>query len=705
LSSHKTPFLDQKTAYEAYEESRKWLRRYFDPCDEFERIARGRPSTKISPELPKVTDQTTASIIQESPKRVVQQEPSVLIECKDYPEYAKMADIEVRDTIIPFTRAQGNYLQKSWNMVGKAATYGRATSYRFLTQYNGRMTVDFVIPYVKDVLTEKGKVFAADSNISFMRSWYQQRDLKAIINKERIFKEKNPKYVSDWDLKALSQFMEAGASQKPGDLQTPAEKEKGGDSGGYEVIHAFQKGAGGEFYSFAPRFDNGKPLRTKVNKDPRGNIPLDHLYCNIDLSNPLGRGQVESAGGIQNLMDQQLQMYQFMSALMQQPPIIKYGQMSKNTPMMPNAVWDGGNNRQTNGIEVVKFDNTQIANFTNNAQFLQSKIFALNNTQDTSIGADNGVAGQSKTQAGVQATQAKLGVSDNYVRKMYEGWVSDDLETAINMLFSEVTSDRAITLKPEDIKDVMKTPAAQYMVEQNKLKIPYSKMKDVVLSLEVNPNSSEVKEDTDNVEKLTEVYQLLAQDPTMQDKKEKLLKVLITEIGAEGTEELFPEEELDENGQPAGQQEQKQPQMTPDMVQQMVMEIVDAKMAEKPQESDEEKLIKSFGIKFADLPDDTKRDLIGMLDIKADDQFPDAHKRDLDTLTAFDKAEDMEYKKEQDQLSSEQTQAQQDHTMNKDMAAQQQAQAQQEHSQKLDVFNATKPPEPKVAKEPVGAAK
>jgi hypothetical protein len=391
----KTPFIDQSSAVQAYEESKKWLRIYFEPLDEFERLARNRPSPKIDPSLPKVTDGTLAAIVQEQPKRIVQQTPTGLIECKDYAEYAKLADIELRDCLIPSYSRQGNMLQKSWNMIGKAMTYGRSTSYTFYTSTNGQLHTDFVIPYIKDVLDEKGKVFAGDNNVRFLRSWYQKRDIQAIIQQEKALKEKDPKYVTDWDLQGLADWLEAGSSEKPSDQQTPAEKEKGGDNGGFEMIHAFQVGIGAEQYSFAPRFNGGKPLRTKISKDPRGKLPLDDLYCNIDLSNPLGRGQVELSGGVQNLMDQQMQMYQYTSTLMQAPPAIVFGNVNKaSMKMMPNAVWDGGSSPQ-NRIEFLKVDNTQIANFPQNYGLLKSQILNLNSSQDHSISADSGNPAQS----------------------------------------------------------------------------------------------------------------------------------------------------------------------------------------------------------------------------------------------------------------------------------------------------------------------
>jgi hypothetical protein len=677
-TSGSTPFINKNTANEAYGESKKWLRTYFDPIEELERLARGKPSNNIPKGLPRITENTLSGIITEQPKRVVQQSPTGLVSCKDYPEYAKIADIVLSEKIRPMYNRQGNDLQKSWNMLGKAMTWGRSTSYTFFTSTNGQMHTDYVIPYVKDILTEKGKVFAPDSNIAFMRSWYQKRDLQAIINKEKALLSKSKDYKSDWDLKLLAQFMEGGASAKPADVQTPAEKEKGGDTGGFEVIHAFQAGIGAEFYSFSPQFQDGVVLRSKINKDPRGQMPLDFLYCNIDLSNPLGRGQVELSGGIQNLIDQQMQMFMYMSTLMQAPPVITFGNVNKaSMKMRPNAVWDGGTSG-TNRIEPLKIDNTQIANFTSNQQYLQSKIFQLNQSQDHSIGADNGNEGQSKTQAGVQAQEARLGVSDNYLRKQFEDWKGDQDETSLNIFFSEMTGSTKIKLKPEDLKEIMKSDTKKF-VKKDMLEIPYKDISDVVFKFEVDPSSSEVKEDADNVDKLTEVYKILQSDPdpSLADKKAKLLKILIDEIGAEGTDDLFPElddkqQQVDENGQPVQQQPQQQ-QVTPQMVQQMVMEAM--QQAEEAKKQQPKTIAESLAIKFSDLPEDAKQQVLEQIGIHStmpspshidqtnkilDSAHNDQHAQDVHQFNVDKAAVDTLQADGQQQQDNQMAQAQQD---------------------------------------------
>jgi hypothetical protein len=585
--TNKTPFIDAKTAFEAYDESNKWLRPYFDPIVEFERIARNRPSDKISPELPRITDGTMAAIVQEQPKRVIQQTPTGLVACKDYPEYAKIADIVLAQELVPKYNRMGSMIQKSWNMVGKAMTWGRSTSYTFWTSTNGTMHTDFVIPYAKDVISEKGKVYAPDSNVAFLRSWYQNRDIKAIINREKALQQQNPKYQSDWDLVALAKFLDGGSTAKPTDLQTPAERERGdGYSGGFEVIHAFQKGKNAEFYSFSPKYEQGATLRKKTTKDPRGQLPLDFLYCNIDLSNPMGRGQVELSGGVQNLIDQQMQMFQFLTTMMMGPPLQTWGSVNKaSLKYRPNVIWDMGSNPQANLVKPVDIDNASIANFPNNYGLLKSQILNLNSSQDSSVSAESGNPSFSKTQAGVKAQEQRLGVSDNYLRKQFEEWFGNQSETSINIFFSEMTGKKTLKLEGNDLKEIQKTPAQKFVDDKGVLTIPYKEIDGVVFHFQVDPSSSEVKEDNDNAEKLTEVLKIMegSQDPSILQKIPQIMKLIIDEIGAEGTDDLFPELSQDNpDGTPntAGAPP-AQPPVDPQAIVQLVQQTVEQIMQQQ----------------------------------------------------------------------------------------------------------------------------
>lgn len=672
MAQGKTPFIDATTAADAFDESQKWMKPFFEPIDEFERIARNKPSPKIPEGLPKITDGTMAAIIQEDPKRIVQTTPTGLVTSISHPEYSKPADIILRQELIPKYNRMGSMIQKSWNMISRAKTVGRATSYTFLCHDEDDIRTDFIIPYTKDIIDEKGKVFAGDNNIRFMRSWYTLRDLKAILNSEQARQKKNKSYASDWDLKLLANMINSSPTAKPAEQQTPAEREKSADAGGYEVIHVFQNGIGAEYYSFAPRFEAKKMLRVKVSSDPRGRIPLDDLYNNVDGSNPMGRGQVELSGGVQNLMDQQMQMFQYMSLMEMAPPMKVFGNINASKlPMKPQAYWKMGSQAAGNDVVPLTISNFALQGYTPNAQFLQSKIFQLNNSQDSSIPSASGNTGQSKTQAGVEMSAARLGVSDNYVRQQFEGWFERQSETSLNIYFSEEKRTRLIDLDKEDLQELSKTKAASMLTKEGKLEVKFANIKDIKFKFTVNAGSSEVKEDAENVDKLIQTMELAKQTPSeeVMQKIPGLFKLIVKEIGAEGVDELFPEDQTDENGQPIQQPQAPagpDPEQLMQMVQQVAAETVQQALQEekanKPQPDPMLDLIKALGLKYDQLPAEARAIVLETTGLGTGSDDPVQTKHDLEKLSALQSAEEFERgpeEKEADrQFQREQSQAQ-----------------------------------------------
>jgi hypothetical protein len=69
-------FLTAKSVFEAYNDSKTYMLPYFQPLPEFRRIANNLPHPGIADYLPKTTDGTTASIVQKTPKRIIQQLPT-----------------------------------------------------------------------------------------------------------------------------------------------------------------------------------------------------------------------------------------------------------------------------------------------------------------------------------------------------------------------------------------------------------------------------------------------------------------------------------------------------------------------------------------------------------------------------------------------------------------------------------------------------
>lgn len=498
------------------------MKTFWDPFYEYERIARNRPHPKVvAAKLPTVTDGTLAGIIIAQPKRVVQRLPTGGLMSVDQPELAEIADFIWNNEIIPHATTNGDMLLKSWIMMSKALTYGMQFSYQFFRNYGDGFASDFKIPYIKDLIMERGKVYGPDCNILYLRQWYTPGDIKRIIDKEvkLTTKSKNRKdeqqYESAWDIPKLKKLLEEAKPKDP-DALTPAESEKSPEAKFIQLVHALEQGTGNIFYTFSPDLPdgegkNGNIVRQRPNKNPTGKMPISFLYADIDLSNPLGRGHVELSGAMQNMIDSEVQSYQLLQKIMLNPPVMKWGDNIRGATVKykPNAVWDMGNDPSSK-IEVVDINNEAIANFANNYGLMKSQILALTHNNESAVSANSGNT-QSKTSAGVNQAQSVIGFDDNYMRRQFGYWFEDNAENMLNIHFAESDGKTEIELTQNFLDEQM--PKMEQTPDQVKIDpekkqaiVDYSEIK-TKLRFRVDPTTAE---DEDSETQLTNLKELLA---------------------------------------------------------------------------------------------------------------------------------------------------------------------------------------------------
>lgn len=512
----------------------------FEPFDEFERIARNRPHPNVPKQYPKVTDGTTASIVKKTPRRIVQQVPTALVESDD--EYwAIVATYIYQSIILPNANSQYDLIQKCWNVIEKSLTYGSQPAYTYFTRNGDYIGTDFILPYIRDVFLEKGKVSDQDSNFIFLRSWYQPRDIKAIIEKEKKLQSEDKEYKSEWDLEALARLQDM-ISAKEDEATTPAEKEKQTDNGGVEIIHAFQRGIEAEFYSF--HRSSGEIVRTTKNPDPRGELPITYMYAETDGSNPLGRGFVELVGSLQNLLDSEMQMYQYNRALMLNPPLIKRGNFPKSQiKFVPNIVIDVGNDQNAD-VKPLSIDTISVNNFANNYGLMKSQLLNLLSSPDTSVSSEIGNPGFSKTPAGVDARMSTMNVDDNYIRKQYEAWFEKVSETLINLYFAEKQGIEALKVDKATAEKLSKLDPS--LVNENmEVLVDYDQAKEA-LRVKVDASTSQVKDNTEELERSLQLLEIngkfgLAEKGLLNERE--LVDRVVVKLGLEDPEKIVPSEE------------------------------------------------------------------------------------------------------------------------------------------------------------------
>lgn len=557
-------FLTPDNLIDVYTDSKKYTESLTYPWfREYERIARNEVHPAIDKKYPHTTDGTTASVIRKTPHRIIQQLPTgtVISDKEDW--LTVVAKFIYEHKIIPYANAQYDLIQKCWSVVEKALTFGSVCTYAPFLSHDGYFCPDLILPYWGDVAVQPGKLSDKDSNFVFMRSWWRTEDIKALIDKETKASKKSKTYESTWDVEVLQSILDF-TTTKDIVAQTPIERERAlNTKGGIELITGFQRGINSKFYTFAPNLPAGENLaRTKINKDPRGEIPIQFMYADIDISSPLGRGVVELVGGLQNLMDAEMQMYQYNRALMLNPPIIKWGTFNKNRiHYEPNTIIDVGSDPNAK-VEPLTIDTTAIEQFPNNYGLMKSQLLNLLAAPETNISATSGNA-NSKTPQGVQLTAATLSVDDNYMRKQFETWFERWSETAINLYFAERTGVEELQLDEETAMTLLAMDNFDPLTitPDFKIRINYN-TETPALYFRVDPSSSQMKDDPQQLQIIQGLIEMVEKYPQLNKKwggtinVDELSRRMVRASAIQDPEQIAPEATAKERAE-AMQQTQK----------------------------------------------------------------------------------------------------------------------------------------------------
>jgi hypothetical protein len=572
-------FLNEDNLGKKYYSAKSYTRGLVENFPEYERIARNKPKENTPPEFPKTTDGTTASIIRKTGKRVVQQLPTGVVRADgDKTWLTVVAEFIYTTEILPYANEEYELIQKCWSVIEDGLTFGGRPIYTPFINHSGHFSPDMVLPYWGDIFIQPGKKSGYACNYIFMRSWWQPEDIESIIEQEKRLKTqasaRGEKYEGTWDLDALESIKKAKSS-KDDEAKQPHEEELSVDSDAVEIITAFQTGVNACFYTFHPSGGDKnqsevKILRKKYNKDPRGKMPIDWYYGDMDGTNPLGRGIVELIGPLQDLIDRNMQTFEFNRLLAMQPPIIKRGSFSKKRIVFaPNVIIDLGTDQQ-NSIDTLKVDTTAINTYPELYGLKKSQMLNLVSSPDTSISAEVGNPGFGKTPSAINAQQTTVSVDDNYTRKMFEATFGNWSETAINLYFAErsgvaelqldkKTADQLRKLAQEEKFDLTK------LTDDNKIMIDYD-TDTPALSFRVDASTSKMKDDAAQGQILTDLIKGLesSQLLTQVVPPEKVLALwnrIVTNSGVEDPEDMSIDiEEFKQQQQQMAEQQAAQAQ-------------------------------------------------------------------------------------------------------------------------------------------------
>ena len=524
-------YLEADNLSDALNDSEEYMKPFYQPLDEIRRVTRGKPG-KVPKGKPRVTDGTLAGWRRETPKQIIQQLPSGKVFIKDFPDIQDIAQGILTDLILPNANSGGTPYSKAKKGVKSTIDIGSSWAECFFNRRGTVLHADYRLKHFRDVLFEKGKVSEFDTNYMIIIDWMTESDVKALI-----WMEKQRKLTkSEWDLKNLQLLLDEGAGDKDDEAKTEAEKKAQSSTGYFKIAKFYQIGVNAPQFVYAPAIS--KKLKTCYTKDKRGIIPVHGLVPEDDDENPLGEPLAAISIGKQNLLDFDMQMYQYNQGMQLSPTVKAWGNTpAHNIRLAPDNVIKMNGTKATDDIETISINNDAINNYANNSSYIKTQIYnEQGGSNDSSISADAGAVGYSKTSAGVNQQESRQNVSKSDLRKLSEQWHGRIFETLLNIQFAESMGSKDIDLEPETMKryNMEKSPQINYDEDYGVIKVV------------VEAGSSEANDNVRETEGLTSLLEIKGtyQGP-IDDKFMLMYNQIVKNAGVDDPEKLlYTEDEV-----------------------------------------------------------------------------------------------------------------------------------------------------------------
>jgi hypothetical protein len=222
------------------------------------------------------------------------------------------------------------------------------------------------------------------------------------------------------------------------------------------------------------------------------------------------------------------------------PPLLKKGTYNKTQiQYRPNAIIDLGSDPNAR-LEALSINNPAITNFSQDYGLIKSQILNLFGSDDQSISSTVGNPGFSKTDAGVNARQALIGLNDNFIRKRYETWLGSIFCTQLNLYFQLTQGDRVFSLDEDDMEKLGQYESEYFEIQDNKVVVHFSNIQDVEINFEVEASTSKSPDDNETKDKLLEAVKTLTETGLIQyTNPEELTKRVLIQVGVEDPEKLL----------------------------------------------------------------------------------------------------------------------------------------------------------------------
>jgi hypothetical protein len=623
-------YLEESDLADALHDSEEYTSEFYGPIPELQRLTRGKPG-KIPKGKPRVTEGTLASIRRQTPKQIIQQLPSGFSSIRNNDELQNQANAVLKDVIIANANSGGTPFAKAKRAIKSTFDVGSAWAWCFYNRTGAILHADYKLKNYADVLFEKGKVSEFDMNYQPMVEWMTESDIKAIM-----WQESQRKLTkSQYDLKALQRLLDHGPSLKPEAAKTPAERKANSTNGYYKWVYFFQRGVEATWYIYAPSIK--ETLWTGVTKDPRGIIPIHGLIAEDDDDNPLGEPLAGISAGKQNLLDFDMQMYQYGQAKHYSPTVKKWGDTPKSRiRLLPDEIIEmNGTKASGDDFEAVNMSNDAIANFGNNYGLIKTQIQSeMGNRNDSSVSSESGNPDFSKTSAGVKQGQQVTDNSNNDLRVSYELWQGRIFETLLNIQYAESKGKKDVDFKPDTIK--------RYKLE-DKTQVDYD-AKIGPISYHIEASSSQATNTDAETEKLSALMDKKKDMENPDDKDMLMYNQIVRNTGVADPEKLLYTD--DEITRATEMRKEQQELAHAALIAQGKQAMAESQAAENPQPAPEaappqpKTLGESITWKPGDLSPEERAQALAQVGVKATtdgNDTPNAQAQAIDAATKADK--------------------------------------------------------------------
>lgn len=459
----KRPYLPREEYTWTYYEAQRQARLFFQPFNEYERLADNDVREDLPANMPKVNDGSLADLLNKTVMRVLGQpftgtvkitesiDPTTGEPTWPQPWLGELSNYILTKEIIPHANTQAMWWRKCQLALYGALKYGSQPVYSFFTSNGSYRGADFTLPYIRDVYLEVGKRSDIDSDFIFVDTYYTRLQLERVIAQANKMQEIGVK--SPWDIAALKQIVNSHQeSQKDYLSKNKAERNRPVRATQIKFTTVFQRGIDAPFDTFYSEGNkqSANIVRSKINEDPTGDIPVHFLYAYETLDNPYGNGQIRMSGGTQNVIDYLTQLHVLATQIGLQPPILVEGPTQdtdfKSMIYAPSQWWLTGGAK----IDTLETASSIYKEFPQALGMYKSTLVNAQGQAPVDVSGESGSPTNSKTPMAQKQRGATLSEYDNYLRGQFFNCFGQVTKSLLNIHFANMQGEDILRLEADD---------------------------------------------------------------------------------------------------------------------------------------------------------------------------------------------------------------------------------------------------------------